>query len=122
MKVVFFGTPQFAANVLSYLLNGGVNVVAVITKPDRPQGRCSACPMPVKSVAQEHNLPLYQPEIVSDLAFAPVLENYQADLFVVVAYGEIIKQHLLDMPKVACINLHGSSCQSIGAQLPFSAV
>lgn len=109
MKVVFFGTPQFAANVLSHLLANGVDVVAVITKPDRPQGRSAMLvATPVKDVAKAHNLPFYQPEIVSALEFAPVLKQYDADLFVVVAYGEIIKQHLLEMPKVACINLHGS--------------
>lgn len=111
MKVVYFGTPHFAAEVLQYLLQHGVEVAAVITKPDRPQGR-SGTPVPtaVKVAAQAQNppLPVYQPEIVSSLDFAPILQNYQADLFVVVAYGEILKQHLLEMPKVACINLHAS--------------
>lgn len=109
MKVVFFGTPPFAANVLNYLLENGVNVVAVITKPDRPQGRSGTpVPTPVKVTAQQYGLPFYQPELVSAPDFAPTLQPYEADLFVVVAYGEIIKQHLLDMPKIACINLHGS--------------
>jgi len=111
MKVIFFGTPLFAAKVLKYLLQHHIEIVAVITKPDRPQGR-SGTPIatPVKVVAESQNppLPVYQPEIVSDLNFAPILESYQADLFVVVAYGEIIKQHLLDMPKKGCINLHAS--------------
>jgi len=109
MKVLFFGTPLFAANVLEYLLAHGIDVIAVITKPDRPQGRSAALiPTPVKVIAQKHNLSYYQPEIVSDPEFAAILEQYQADLFAVVAYGEIIKQHVLDMPKVACINLHAS--------------
>jgi len=111
IKIVYFGTPQFAANVLQYLLQHGVVISAVITKPDRPQGRSSTpVPTPVKLIAEAQNpsLPIYQPEIVSALDFAPILEKYQPDLFVVVAYGEIIKQHLLDMPKVACINLHAS--------------
>jgi len=111
MKIVYFGTPNFAADVLSHLLKHGVEVVAVVTKPDRPQGRSSALvPTPVKLVAQSTipPLPLFQPEIVSAPDYATVLEAFQADLFVVVAYGEIIKQHLLDMPKIACINLHAS--------------
>lgn len=109
MRVVFFGTPQFAASVLEYLLDNHVDIVAVITKPDKPQGRSLHLqPTPVKVVALEKNLPVYQPELVSDLNFAPTLAQYNADLFVVVAYGEIIKQHLLDMPKMACINLHAS--------------
>lgn len=111
MRIVFFGTPQFAADVLSFLLEQGVEVVAVITKPDRPKGRSSTpVPTPVKQVALAQNppLPLFQPPIVSDPAFAPTLMQFKADLFVVVAYGEIIKQHLLDMPRLGCINLHAS--------------
>jgi len=111
MKVVYFGTPRFAANVLSHLLQHGIDVVAVVTKPDRPQGRSAQLvPTPVKCVAEAciPPLPVFQPEVVSAPECALLLEQFQADLFVVVAYGEIIKQHLLDMPKVACINLHGS--------------
>jgi len=109
MKVVFFGTPLFAAHVLEHLLAHHIDIVAVITKPDRPQGRSAALiPTPVRVIAQKHSLPYYQPEIVSDPEFAEILNQYQADLFVVVAYGEIIKQHVLDMPKAGCINLHAS--------------
>lgn len=109
MKIVFFGTPQFAADALTYLIEHGVEVVAVITKPDKPKGRSlHLTPTPVKEVALRHNLPVHQPELVSALDFAPVLAAYGADLFVVVAYGEIIKQHLLDMPPKGCINLHAS--------------
>ena len=98
MRVVYFGTPRIAADVLSYLIDNGVDIVAVITKPDRPQGRSDALvPTPVKVVAATHRIPVYQPELVSALEFAPDLEEYQADLFVVFAYGEILKQHLLDM-------------------------
>lgn len=111
MRIVFFGTPLFAAHVLEHLLQHRMPIVAVISKPDRPKGRSGTpVPTPVKRVALAHHtpLPLYQPEIVSDLAFADVLRAYKADLFVVVAYGEIIKQHLLEMPHRACINLHAS--------------
>ncbi|CCB87255.1 MULTISPECIES: methionyl-tRNA formyltransferase [Parachlamydia] len=111
MKVVFFGTPQFAANVLSDLLNSHIDVVAVITKPDRAQGRSKQLvPTPVKQVAlmQATPIPCFQPELVSAPEFADTLAAFKPDLFVVVAYGEIIKQHLLDMPKMGCINLHAS--------------
>lgn len=111
MRIIFFGTPEIAANVLQYLLANGVEVAAVVTKPDKPKGRSGTpVPTPVKTVAlsQTPPLPVYQPEKVSVLEFAPTLEGYQADLFIVVAYGEIIKQHLLDMPKLGCINLHAS--------------
>jgi methionyl-tRNA formyltransferase len=109
MKIVYFGTPRFAADVLQYLLDNGLNVVAVVTKPDKPQGRSGTpVPTPVKVVAEMGGIPVLQPEIVSAPDQTPILEAFQADLFVVVAYGEIIKQHLLDMPKIACINVHAS--------------
>lgn len=109
MKVVFFGTPLFSAHVLDYLIQHQIDVCAVISKPDRPKGRSGIpVPTPVKNTALAHRIPLYQPEIVSALDFAPILQAYHADLFVVVAYGEIIKEHLLQMPTRACINLHTS--------------
>lgn len=111
MRVVFFGTPDFAARVLDFLLKNQVDVVAVISKPDRPVGRSgSPVPTPVKETALAFNpqLPVFQPDVVSAPEFAPLLAPYQADLFVVVAYGEILKQHLLEMPKKGCINLHMS--------------
>lgn len=109
MRIIFFGTPVFAARVLDFLLKNQVEVAAVVSKPDRPKGRSGApVPTPVKEVALAFNIPVYQPEIVSSPEFASVLTPYQADLFVVVAYGEILKQHLLDMPKKGCINLHMS--------------
>lgn len=111
MKIVFFGTPDFAAEILKTLLQNEFEIVAVITRPDRPKGR-SGTPSctPVKICAQEQipPIPVYQPEIVSSPDFAPTLQAYGADLFVVVAFGEIIKQHLLDMPKLGCINVHAS--------------
>lgn len=109
MKVVYFGTPRFAADVLQYLLDHKVNVVAAITKPDKPQGRSGMpIPTPVKMVAESYGIPVLQPEMVSAPELIPTLAAFQADIFAVVAYGEIIKQHLLDMPKIACINVHAS--------------
>jgi len=111
MRVVFFGTPSFAAHVLEYLLEHKVNVVAVVSKPDRPKGRSGTCvPTPVKAVALAQNPPLqiYQPDIVSAPEMTQIIKSCHADLFVVVAYGEIIKEHLLDIPFKGCINLHAS--------------
>jgi methionyl-tRNA formyltransferase len=109
MKILFFGTPKFAADVLDYLLSHQVAVAAVFTKPDKPKGRSgNPVPTPVKAKALAHGLPVHQPEIVSAAEIAPQVAAYNADLFVVVAYGEILKQHLLDMPKIDCINLHAS--------------
>jgi methionyl-tRNA formyltransferase len=109
VKIVYFGTPPFAAEILTFLIANGLDIAAVITKPDRPQGR-SGKPVPtaVKVVTLEAGIPLFQPPLVSDPAFAPQLQAFGADLFVVVAYGELIKQHLLDMPRYGCINVHAS--------------
>lgn len=111
MKVIFFGTPAFAAKVLKDLFEARIEIAAVISKPDRPKGRSlEPVPTPVKIALQECNphIPLFQPEVVSAPEFREVLAGFHADLFVVVAYGEIIKQHLLDMPALGCINLHAS--------------
>lgn len=111
MKIVFFGTPIFSAEVLEYLLERGVEIVAVISKPDKPKGRSrDPVPTPVKIIARKlcPQIPVYQPEIVSSPEFSEILKNLEADLFVVVAFGEIIKQNLLDMPSLGCINLHTS--------------
>lgn len=111
MKVVFFGTPQFSATILSFLIKNGIHVVAAVSKPDKPKGRSGQLvPTPVKIICLEQNppIPVFQPEKVSAPEFAFVLPPFQADLFVVVAYGEIIKQHILDIPKMGCINLHPS--------------
>jgi methionyl-tRNA formyltransferase len=111
MRIVFFGTPQFAANVLSFLLKNHLNIVAVVTKPDKPQGRSKkTLPSAVKEFIQSTGLsiPIHQPEKASSDEFARKLKAYHADLFVVVAYGEIIKQNLLNLPSLSCINLHAS--------------
>ena len=111
MKIVYFGTPQFAATVLAVPIaawHRNLSCYDQARSAARPFLGISAHPVKLVAEAQHPPLPVYQPEIVSALDFAPILEAYQADLFVVVAYGEIIKQHLLDMPKVACINLYAS--------------
>ena len=111
MRVIFFGTPSFAAEVLRFLLEKGVEIVAVVSKPDRPQGRAQVLmETPVKTAARLlcPSIPIYQPDSVSSPEFAHLLQRHKPDLFVVVAYGEILKQHLLDMPILGCINLHAS--------------
>lgn len=111
MKIVFFGTPEFASTILQHLLREGREVVAVITRPDKPKGRSgSLISTPVKLTAQMQTPPIavYQPEKVSSVDFAETLKSFNADIFVVVAYGEILKQHVLDTPKLGCINIHAS--------------
>lgn len=109
LKVVFFGTPRFAATILDYLLQKKANIVAVVTKPDKPQGRNQELKAPpVKVLAERHNLPLFQPQKASAAEFASVLEKLDADLFFVVAYSEIFKENLLKMPRLGCVNVHAS--------------
>ena len=111
MKIVYFGTPHFAANVLDHLIKNGIEVVAIVTKPDKPRGR-SHTPVccSVKDLAKKFypTIPLYQPLKASSAGFVEQLRLLEADLFVVVAYGEILRQNVLELPKKGCINLHAS--------------
>lgn len=107
LKVVYFGTPQFAAVVLQGLLREKVHVVGVVTRADKPQKRSSKpVASPVKSVALASGIPLLQPEKASDPQFIAQLKEFQADVFVVVAYGAILRQTVLDIPQYGCYNLH----------------
>ncbi|MBD2295799.1 methionyl-tRNA formyltransferase [Anabaena sphaerica FACHB-251] len=111
MKVVFFGTPQFAAPTLEKLLyHPDFEVLAVVTQPDKRRERGNKLtPSPVKTVANAHNLPVWQPERVKKDAETLIqLQQLDADVFVVVAYGQILSKKILKMPKLACINVHGS--------------
>lgn len=109
MKIIYFGTPEFAAEVLRYLLDHGVQVAAIVTQPDRPKGRSlQLTASPVKTIALEKNIPLFQPEKASNEAFLQQLATFEADLFVVVVYGQILSQKLLDIPPLGSINVHPS--------------
>lgn len=109
MRVLFFGTPEFSKEVLEYLIKEKVDIVGVISRPDMPKGRSLVMtPQPIKEVALLYNIPIFQPEKVSDPSFLETLKEFNADLFVVVAYGEILRQHVLDLPRRGCINLHAS--------------
>lgn len=111
MNIVFFGTPQIAANILKGLLQKGLNIVCVVTKPDKKQGRSQKLlPPAVKALLNEEypQIELLQPEKVSTAEYEAILKKYNADFFIVVAYGEIMKQNILDIPKRACINVHAS--------------
>lgn len=109
MKIVYFGTPHFATEVLRDLLDRGVNIVAVVTQPDRPKGRSlQLTPSPVKSLALERGIPVFQPEKASQEPFLQELSVLKADLYVVVAFGQILSQKLLDIPPLGCVNVHAS--------------
>lgn len=111
MKVIFFGTPQFAVPTLEGLLSHPeFDVLGVVTQPDKRRGRGKQLiPSPVKTVASEHQLPVWQPRRVKkDAQTLAQLRESGADAFVVVAYGQILSQEILDMPPLGCINVHGS--------------
>ncbi|MEH2456877.1 methionyl-tRNA formyltransferase [Nostoc sp.] len=111
MKIVFFGTPEFAVPTLEKLLNHSeFEVLAVVTQPDKRRERGNKLiPSPVKAIATAHNLPVWQPERVKkDTKTLTQLKQLDADVFVVVAYGQILSSKILNMPKLSCINVHGS--------------
>jgi methionyl-tRNA formyltransferase len=111
MRVVFFGTPAFAVPTLERLLHHpDFTVVGTVTQPDRRRGRGSQLvPSAVKQLALNHNIPIWQPQrIKKDPAAIAELKNLQADVFVVVAYGQILSREILDLPRLGCINVHGS--------------
>ncbi len=111
MKIIFFGTPAFSVEILKHLLESHVDVVAVVTKPDKPQGRSQKLKPPaVKQflIDQNISIPLFQPEKISTPEWEKKLKDFDADLFVVVAFGEIVKQNILDLPRLDCINIHAS--------------
>jgi len=109
MRIVFAGTPEFAAQHLQALLDAGREVIAVYTQPDRPAGRGQKLmPSPVKQLALQHDIPVHQPQTLRDPEAQAELGSLQADLMVVVAYGLILPQAVLDMPRLGCINSHAS--------------
>lgn len=107
MKIVYMGTPAISAYVLDALIASGYNIVAVITQPDKEVGKNNVPSFsPVKKVALSHNIPVYQPvKIRKDFEF---LNEIKPDLILTLAYGQIIPQAMIDIPKFGCLNLHGS--------------
>ncbi|EGQ8065176.1 methionyl-tRNA formyltransferase [Vibrio parahaemolyticus] len=109
LRIVFAGTPDFAARHLAALLSSEHEVIAVYTQPDRPAGRGKKLTAsPVKNIALEHNIPVYQPENFKSDEAKQELADLNADIMVVVAYGLLLPQAVLDTPKLGCINVHGS--------------
>jgi methionyl-tRNA formyltransferase len=109
MKIVFAGTPDFAVPSLQMLLASKHEVCAVYTRPDRPAGRGRQLHIsPVKALALKHALPVFQPITLKTDEDLEQLRSFSADLIVVVAYGMILTQAVLDMPRLGCINVHGS--------------
>jgi len=109
MRIIFAGTPEFSAETLQALLTTEHEICAVYTQPDRPSGRGrKLTASPVKLLAQEHHIPVEQPINFKEDEAKQSLFDYQADLMIVVAYGLLLPQDILDAPKLGCINIHAS--------------
>ena len=109
MKIMFMGTPDFARTNLQKLVESGFDVCAVVSQPDKPKGRkMELVPTPVKEYALSQNIDVYQPETLKDGCFQDVLEKYNPDVIIAVAYGKLLPKYILDYPELGCINVHGS--------------
>lgn len=119
MRVVFMGTPDFAVDCLDILVENGHDVVGVFSQPDKPQGRKQIMTPPaVKARALELGLDVYQPVSFKDSEAAELLEKLAPELIVVVAYGKLIPQRVLDIPKYGCINVHASLLPKLRGAAP----
>lgn len=109
MNIVFMGTPDFAVSALEALLKAGHDIKLVVTQPDKPKGRSGALAFPpVKECALKHGLPVFQPVRIKTAENVEYLRQYEADVYVVAAFGQILSQEILDMPRLGCINIHAS--------------
>lgn len=109
MKVIFMGTPDFSVGTLEALIQAGHEITLVVTQPDKPKGRGKNLQFPpVKEAALAHGIEIYQPRRVREPECIEYLQNYQADIIVVVAFGQILPREILDMPKFGCVNVHAS--------------
>lgn len=119
MKVVFMGTAPFAVPSLHAVAEAGHSILAVVTQPDRPRGRgMSLQPSAVKGVALVRGLPVLQPEKASTREFVDELRELAPDAIVVVAYGQILRQRVLDIPPLGCVNVHGSLLPALRGAAP----
>lgn len=109
MRIVFFGNDDFAAVHLEHLLTYGHEVLACVTGPDKPRGRgMKIAVSPIKQIAVERHIPCLQPASLKDNGIVDTLRSHGADIFVVVAYGRLLTREILDIPKMLCMNVHGS--------------
>lgn len=109
MRVIFMGTPDFAVGTLQEIIKAGHEVVLVVTQPDKPKGRGNAMQFPpVKECAIAHEIPIFQPKKIREEENIAYLREFQPDIIVVAAFGQILPKSILDMPKFGCINVHAS--------------
>ena len=109
MKIIFMGTPDFAVLALRQLAEAGHEILLVVTQPDKPKGRSKLyIAPPVKQEAMRLGIEVFQPDRIKKSENVEVLKKYEADVFVVAAFGQILSKEILDMPKYGCINIHAS--------------
>ena len=109
MRIVFMGTPDFAVPCLQALLQQAYDVVGVFTQPDKPKGRSKELQFPpVKECAVKHGIPVFQPRRIKTPEAIEELKKYPADIYIVAAFGQILSQEILDLPKYGCLNIHAS--------------
>lgn len=109
MRVIYMGTPDFAVHALKSIVEAGHEVVACFTQPDKAKGRSKALqPTPVKLQAMEYGIPVYQPVKLREQENADIIRNYAPDAIVVAAYGQILSESILNIPKYGCVNIHAS--------------
>ncbi len=123
MKIVFMGTPDFAAGALEALIKSGHEITAVVTQPDKPKGRSKELQFPpVKECALKYDIPVMQPKRIKTPEAIEELKQYEADVFVVAAFGQILSQEILDMPKYGSLNIHASLLPKYRGASPIQSV
>ena len=109
MRIIFMGTPDFSVGTLEALVEAGHDVCLAVTQPDKPKGRGKEMqPTPVKAAAQRHGIPVYQPKRIRDPECVEELKKYNADVMVVIAFGQILPKTILELTPYGCINVHAS--------------
>ena len=122
MRVLFWGTPEFAAPALRALIGEGFEVVGVVTQPDKPQGReREIIPSPVKQIAADEEIPIFQPKNARDPELLEALRVINPDISVVVAYGHILPQAIIDLPRMGTLNIHASLLPELRGAGPIQA-
>lgn len=123
MKIVYMGTPDFAVGALRSLIEAGHQVAAVVTQPDKPKGRGKEMQMtPVKACALQYDIPVFQPVKVRGPEAVETLRGYGADVFIVAAFGQILSEEILTMPRYGCINIHASLLPGYRGAAPIQQV
>ena len=123
MKIIYMGTPDFSVAPLEAIIRAGHEVTAVVTQPDKQKGRGKEVQMtPVKECALSHGIPVLQPVKIKEPEAVAELKKYPADIFVVAAFGQLLTEEILNMPKFGCINIHASLLPAYRGAAPIQRV